>query len=73
MRTIFTIMLSLFLTICIAQDKTFVHEATAANISSNGTVIYHPDLNNNPNAKIVFSHRYDPAGGVLNPNVTGLW
>lgn len=73
MKTLFTFMLSLFFTVCIAQDKTYVHEATAANTSSNGTVIDHPDLNNNPNAKIVFSHRIKSTGGIRNPNINGIW
>lgn len=70
MKTLFTLMLSLFLTVCIAQDKIYVHTATAANSSFNGTVIDHPDLNSNPNAKIVFSHFWT---GTYNNNVSGLW
>lgn len=58
-----------------AQDKIYVHTATAANTSGHITYINHPDLNGNPNAGIVFSHVWNPNGtsGVGNNNIDGLW
>lgn len=53
-----------------AQDKGFVHTATADNIASNWTYIDHPDLNGNPDARFVFSQRYN---GVGNNHPTGIW
>lgn len=70
MKTL-TLFICLLLTVnFFAQDKTYVHEATAANIQNNWTIIDHPDLNNNPNANIVFSHLFN---GTLNNNINGLW
>ncbi len=68
----------LFLMLCLtltAQDKIYVHTATAANISGHITYIDHPDLNGNPNAGIVYSHVWNPNGtvGVYNNNIDGLW
>ena len=68
--------LSLFVSVNLhAQDKIYVHTATAANIASNWTTIDHPALNGNPDAPIVFVHNYNPSGlsGVYNDHVTGLW
>jgi hypothetical protein len=61
-----------------AQDKIFVHTATASNIHptlNHITLIDHPDLNGNPNAGIVFSHVFNPNGGsgVYNDNIDGLF
>ena len=55
-----------------AQDKGFVHIATADNIASNLTYIDHPDLNGNPNARFLFSQRSDDEDTVNN-NPTGIW
>lgn len=54
----------------------FIHRATAANITSNYTVIDHPSCNGNPNAILIITSNWNP-GGVL-PNVnnnhaTGVW
>lgn len=75
MKTIFTLLLLLFSLISLAQDKIYVHTATAANTFNNATFIDHPDLNDNPNAGIVFVHTTNPNGlpVVPNNNVTGLW
>ncbi len=79
----FTIMKKIFYTFILlwsftfikAQDKIYVHTATASNISGHVTYIDHPDLNNNPNANIVFCHVRNPNGTsvVSNNNVDGLW
>lgn len=53
-------------------DTTFTHIANAANISGNLTVIDHPLLNGNPNAKIVVSHNWQ-ASNFLNVNTEGVW
>ncbi len=67
----------LFLTclVGLAQDKIYVHTATAANSSGNVTYIDHPDLNGNPSAGVVYTHSWNPSGlpSVYNNNVTGLW
>lgn len=57
------------------QDPLFVHTATASNISANVTYLDHPDLNGNPNARIIVNHNWNPPGstGVYNDNVTGVW
>lgn len=67
----------LFLTcmVGLAQDKIYVHTATAENSSGNVTYIDNPDLNNDPNAAVVYTHSWNPSGlsPVYNNNVTGLW
>ncbi len=58
-----------------ANDDIFVHTATAANIVVGyQTVIDHPDLNGNPDAKIVVSHNWNIFGsGVYNNNIDAVW
>ena len=58
-----------------AQDKIYVHVATSSTIDGTRTIIDHPDLNFNPNAKIVFCHAGFKNGSsvIPNPNPTGLW
>ncbi|WP_339696118.1 T9SS type A sorting domain-containing protein [uncultured Marixanthomonas sp.] len=75
MKTIFTFMLLLIGMVSLAQDKIYVHTATAANIVGNTTYIDHPDLNNNPDAPIVYVNNFNPGGlgGTYNDNVSGLW
>jgi len=75
MRTIFTLFLSLSLTLCFAQDAMFVHTATAGTIVSDASFIDHPDLNGNPDAKLLVSHNWNPSNGsgVYNDNFTGLF
>lgn len=76
MKTIFTFLFCLAFGLATAQDHMFIHTATAANISTNATILDHPDLNGNPNAKIVATHNCNPGGlpgGTLNNNVTGVW
>lgn len=74
MKTIFTLCLSLLVSVGFAQEF-FVHTATAATISADATFIDHPSLNNNPNAEFVISHVWNPPGstGVYNTNNTGLF
>ena len=58
------------------NDLIFVHTATTDNIASGYmTRIDHPELNNNPDAKIVVSHNYNPGGGsgVYNNNIDSVW
>jgi len=75
MKLIFTLFLSLSLTVCIAQDAMFVHTATAGTISADLSLIDHPDLNGNPNAKLLVSHNWNPGGtgGVYNDFTTGVY
>lgn len=75
MKTIFTFLLALMTTVIFAQDAMFVHTATAGNTSGNVSYITHPDLDNNPGAKIVVSHNWNPGGvgGVYNDKSTGVW
>ncbi|MEL6810870.1 MAG: T9SS type A sorting domain-containing protein [Bacteroidota bacterium] len=75
MRTLFTLFLSLFVTVAIAQNQMFVHTATAGNIASDASFIDHPDLNNNPDAELIVVHNWNPpgTGGVYNTNETGLF
>jgi len=53
------------------KDLIYVHTATAANTIAQVTTIDHPDLNGNPDAKIVFSHNWND--GTYNDNVTGIY
>ena len=74
MRTIITIIL-----LCIAftssAQNAFIHTAETGNISVDATFIDHPDLNNNPNAKLLITHVWNPGGegGVLNQKRTGVF
>jgi hypothetical protein len=75
-KVILILTIVLFSFVLHAQDKIFVHTATAANINGQITYIDHPDLNGNPNAGIVFSHVWNPDGtafGIYNNNIDGLW
>jgi len=74
MKSTITLLL-LFISVTItAQDKIYVHTVTAENSEFNVTYLDHPDLNNKPNAGIVFSHVMNPNGGsdVLNNNLSSL-
>jgi hypothetical protein len=75
MKKVTTLMLLLFTVILMAQDKIYVHTATAENSEINLTYLDHPDLNGNPNAGIVFSHVINPNDepSFLNNEITGLW
>ena len=75
MKFIFTFLLSLSLSIAMAQNTMFVHTATAGNISADLSYIDHPDLNGNPSAQLVVSHVWNPPGssGVYNTHRTGLY
>ncbi|MEZ4874676.1 MAG: T9SS type A sorting domain-containing protein [Flavobacteriaceae bacterium] len=75
MKFIFTFLLSLSLSIAMAQNTMFVHTATAANTSADLSYIDHPDLNGNPSAQLVVSHVWNPpgSGGIYNTHRTGLY
>jgi hypothetical protein len=75
MKTIFTFLLTLFTVILYAQPHMFVHTSTPGNITAAVTYIDHPDLNNNPAAKIIVSHNWNPPGsvGVYNNVKTGAF
>ncbi|MBU2937918.1 cadherin repeat domain-containing protein [Lacinutrix sp. C3R15] len=54
----------------------FSHQATAANISGNYTIIDHASLNNNPDAKFVFTHNWGAEGdsrNVVLDKTLSLW
>jgi len=53
----------------------FVHQATAANISGNYTVIDHPLINGNPNAIVFVTQNWNPGnvGGTYNNHNIGIW
>ena len=74
MKKIFTLLLLISISFIYAQDKTYVHTATADNTNNDITIINHPDLNGNPNAGIVYSHVWNPNGGPssFNDNFTTL-
>jgi len=76
MKTIFTFFLmAIFSLTTFAQDKIYVHTATADNSLGHITNIDHPDLNGNPDANIVFKHVWNPndESGINNNNIDGLW
>lgn len=74
MKTIFTFLLTFVSLISFAQNA-IVHTAEASNISVDATFIDHPDLNNNPDAKLLITHVWNPggSGGVYNDNTTGAF
>lgn len=54
----------------------YKHQSAATNIQDNWTIIDHPLLNDNPNAKFVFTHNWGAAGSssnVLYDKVPGAW
>ena len=71
MKTMITFLMLIVCSISFAQDKIYVHIATDTNSSGHITYIDHPDLNGNPNAGIVYCHKW--GSGVYNNNITGLW
>lgn len=75
MKTMITFLMLLVCSITFAQDKIYVHTATPENTTGNVTFLDHPDLNDNPNASIVYSHVWNPNSnpGVYNNNIDGLW
>lgn len=67
---VFLISLSLF-----AQDKIHIHTVTSANILPgvpNTSIIDHPDLNNNTEAKIVIKQNFLP-NAIFNDHPINLW
>lgn len=56
----------------VVGDSMYIHSATGTNISGNLTVIDHPNLNGNPNAKIVATHNWNE-NGLLNIKTVGVW
>ncbi len=58
-----------------AQNTFIVHSATLANSFSSASFIDHPDLNNNPSARIIAVHNWNPPGstGVFNQSPTGVY
>ncbi|MCW9036526.1 T9SS type A sorting domain-containing protein [Altibacter sp.] len=75
MKTIITFLLVVWTTIAFAQPHMFVHTANAGNIASAVTYIDHPGLNNNPTAKILVTHNWNPSNGtgVYNDKKTGAF
>jgi hypothetical protein len=75
MRTIIYLVLALCTSVIFAQDPVFVHTASAGNIAGDASFIDHPALNNNPNAKLIVTHSWNPPGstGVFNEQFTGLF
>lgn len=75
MKTIFTFLICILMSTMYAQDRMFVHTATSANSSGEYTLLDHPLLNGNPNAKLLISHVWNPPGEepVYNNKVTGVY
>jgi hypothetical protein len=57
------------------QTCAFIHQSTAANITSNFTVIDHPHCNNQPGALLFVTHNYNPPGqpGTYDNNALGVF
>lgn len=56
--------------------KTFVHTVDGGNLDGHITVLDHPSLNSNPNAKIIVNHVYNPGGtlfGKYNDHPIGVF
>ncbi|WP_165806006.1 DUF7452 domain-containing protein [Marixanthomonas spongiae] len=73
MKTIFTFLSMLLFTVALAQDKVFVHTATASNISAAATILDHPDLNGNGSANFIVTHNLENGGVQYNDHVTGTF
>ncbi|MBU0492143.1 MAG: hypothetical protein KKA73_23130 [Chloroflexi bacterium] len=58
-----------------ADSATFVHTATAANITFNYTLINHALTNKNPNALVFVTQNWNPGGtsGTYNDQPIGVW
>ena len=58
-----------------ADAATFVHTATAGNISGNSTVFHHPLTDGNPDATVRVTQNWNPggSGGVYNDHEIGVW
>ncbi|MFN0203667.1 MAG: hypothetical protein ACKVTZ_19225 [Bacteroidia bacterium] len=54
-------------------DGGFVHTATASNTTGNWTVIDNPATNNNPNAIIIVTQRFNSTASVYNNRAVGAW
>jgi len=70
MKKLFTILLFLTVSTLFAQDRTFIHTTTAANISGHITYLDHPDLNGHPEAKVIIANRWE---GEYNNHITSIW
>ncbi|MCR9183330.1 MAG: T9SS type A sorting domain-containing protein [Flavobacteriaceae bacterium] len=60
----------------LSQAQNFItHTADAGNISFSASFIDHPELNNNPSARIIAVHNWNPPGsvGVYNQSPTGVY
>src|SRR5690606_12422869 len=77
MKNFITLLMTVIFSLSLyAQDKGYVHTSTAENTVgdfNHRTLLDHPDLNGNPDAKILFSQRYLTVTGVDNPHPTGLY
>ncbi|HEX7358642.1 MAG TPA: T9SS type A sorting domain-containing protein [Ignavibacteriaceae bacterium] len=57
-----------------SQSTVFQHSAEAGNIVSNWTVLSHPELDGNPNARILVTQiLISSAGNVYNNHEVGVW
>ena len=56
-------------------DAVFIHHATPENISANSTYLDTPLTDGNPNAVLVVTHNWNPAGssGKYNNHPIGVW
>lgn len=60
----------------ISTEVSYKHQSSVSNITDNWTVIDHPLLNNNPNAKFVFTHNWgaqNDSSNVIHDKVVGAW
>ena len=56
------------------QSTVFQHTATPSNITSNWTVLSHPELDGNPNARILVTQiLIGSAGNIYNNREVGVW
>lgn len=57
------------------SSVSFVHRATAGNITANSTYLDNPSTNNNPNAVLSATQNWNPGGGVgiYNDHPIGVW
>lgn len=59
----------------LASRAGFVHQASAANIINNWTLLDHPSCNNRPDALLLITANWNPGGqgGTYNNHALGVW
>jgi V8-like Glu-specific endopeptidase len=64
-----------FIHVCDQHDGAFVHFASSSNTVSNWTYLTNPNIDGQPNAKVLVTHSWNPGGqsGTFNNHPIGVW